>query len=373
MNVLFIGKYPPIQGGESTKAYWLSEALAARNHNICVVSNCLEADDGFRCQLDERDKNQLAESKVKLVSTIPITGPSFTPSYNPFEIKLTSLALDESDACKPDIIVSWYLMPYAVSAHMVSNLLNVPHVVIHAGSDITRLLNYPYYHRILKEILRSSAGQVTYASTEQALLKIGCLNTFNHNPTISSEYRPSEDYDWDKKSICYLGKISKGKGFDLLLRALEQTNGIRLDVYGGLDGDLPNIGSGVDVIFHDPIVPWKIPAVLNGCAAVVVPEYSFGVSAHRSRIPVESLLCGTPVIVSSDVSENYGPLSKHFEICDPTNVSEFSSLIEAVVEDSANKKAALRSSHKSLRELVGSFEDYVDSMEAFFEKTITDN
>ncbi|MBI2654760.1 hypothetical protein HYX02_08215 [Candidatus Woesearchaeota archaeon] len=52
MNLLFISKYPPIEGGVSAQTYWLAKALGEKGHKVYVVSNCWEVEQRYREQID---------------------------------------------------------------------------------------------------------------------------------------------------------------------------------------------------------------------------------------------------------------------------------------------------------------------------------
>lgn len=47
MNVLYIGKYPPIEGGTASAAYWRMEALAKQGISFQVVT-CITDDSDYR-------------------------------------------------------------------------------------------------------------------------------------------------------------------------------------------------------------------------------------------------------------------------------------------------------------------------------------
>ena len=49
MRICLIGKYPPIQGGVSMRTYWSAHGLAARGHEVHVVTNAKEASRRFVC------------------------------------------------------------------------------------------------------------------------------------------------------------------------------------------------------------------------------------------------------------------------------------------------------------------------------------
>ena len=48
MRICMISKFPPIEGGESSKAYWLARELGNRGHAIHVVTNALDVEDAYK-------------------------------------------------------------------------------------------------------------------------------------------------------------------------------------------------------------------------------------------------------------------------------------------------------------------------------------
>src|ERR1044072_2169634 len=55
MNICFICKYPPIQGGVSMHGYWAARGLAQKGHKVFVVTNADEVEQTFRIHLTKED------------------------------------------------------------------------------------------------------------------------------------------------------------------------------------------------------------------------------------------------------------------------------------------------------------------------------
>jgi len=55
LRICIIGKYPPIQGGVSMRTYWTAHGLAARGHEVHVVTNAKEASPPFRMHMRPAD------------------------------------------------------------------------------------------------------------------------------------------------------------------------------------------------------------------------------------------------------------------------------------------------------------------------------
>lgn len=55
LRICIVGKYPPIEGGVSASTYWLAYGLAARGHEVHVVTNADEVEDRYRIHLGPAD------------------------------------------------------------------------------------------------------------------------------------------------------------------------------------------------------------------------------------------------------------------------------------------------------------------------------
>lgn len=68
MRICLITKYPPIEGGISSQAYWLVKALGQRGHEVFVVTNADEVERDYREQTEKSDAC-LASDNVHVFST----------------------------------------------------------------------------------------------------------------------------------------------------------------------------------------------------------------------------------------------------------------------------------------------------------------
>ena len=109
MRICFISKYPPIEGGVSSKAYWLAKALGERGHEVHIVTNSLEVEDEYREELDPNDPNFMPKN-VYVHSTDPSPTIEANPSHIPFSKmyceKLASLAIEVIEDYNIDLIDS---------------------------------------------------------------------------------------------------------------------------------------------------------------------------------------------------------------------------------------------------------------------------
>ena len=77
MRICIIGKYPPIQGGVSTRTYLAAHALAQRGHEVHVVTNAKEAVPPFRMHM--RESRFAASRRMRCVSRT-VSPIAYSPS-----------------------------------------------------------------------------------------------------------------------------------------------------------------------------------------------------------------------------------------------------------------------------------------------------
>jgi glycosyltransferase involved in cell wall biosynthesis len=148
MRICIIGKYPPIQGGVSMRTYWAAHDLAARGHDVHVVTNAKEVRPPFRMHMRRQDwkrcetagagtaRADASAGSVKVHWTDPLDNSQYyIPLASPFVSKLAATAARVHSERPFDVVYSHYLEPYGVAGHLTAEIAGVPHVVRMAGSD----------------------------------------------------------------------------------------------------------------------------------------------------------------------------------------------------------------------------------------------
>src|ERR1700674_5650717 len=102
MNICFVCKYPPIEGGVSMHVYWTARGLAQRGHRVFVVTNANEVEPAFRLHLSKADRELGGEyakvfpessGAVKVYSTEPPSAQLYyIPLNNPSVTRLATVA-----------------------------------------------------------------------------------------------------------------------------------------------------------------------------------------------------------------------------------------------------------------------------------------
>lgn len=378
MNITFIGKYPPVSGGESTKLYWLAKSLGERGHNCNIVSDCQERDDKTLLSFD--DLKYLQPENVHLFSTAKT---STWESEKEFRTeRISDLAIRTIGYEGSDIIVGWYLIPYGVSASLASKYTDVPFVLQHAGSDMKRFFSSQNLKSFLINQVDSAKGIMAYPSYYPSFKQLN-KNTFLHNPKIDiSGFEDSPDFEKPselkgKKIITFLGKMSETKGAIDLLNAYEkigESEEFAL-IYVGDGRKKKELGESVkkkkfkNVYIYPSIPTWKVPGLLRSSDVFFVGERDFYVQKHFSRKAMEAIVCKTPLLISSEVKNKgvYRNLVDKVNCIEinPKDTIDLSDKLKLVLKDEALSRKLSENGYEFGQQVNSGFKEYVDSVENF--------
>lgn len=394
MKVCLIAKYLPIEGGESSKTYWMARGLGRRGCTVHIVTNAWEVEDEYREGITVTDLSTCYQPQGVFVhNTDPFSDPSYIPYAKPYTEKVTGLAIDVIRRFDLDIVDSWYLLPYAVAGFMASSMTGKPQIVRHAGSDITRVFNSPFMNSLFVEILQRSRI-VTYPGDKGLFNDLGIDDSQIHlNQLVSvdtSVFSPEAEA-MDMKEIfgpgfsgepviTYVGKVGVTKGVYELVEAFAnlRTEARLLFVCGGngakrLHEVVCQKGLAGKVAFQSFLPPWKMPAVFKASTCVVVPERDFPVVQHTPILPREVLATGRCLILSREIYDKLRFLGieedQHALVVNPKIIGEFTTTLETALFDGA-RRLELEQQGRNLSEKVERFEDYIDDMLALYKKVL---
>jgi hypothetical protein len=164
-RIVIVGKYPPIEGGVSRSTFVAARELARRGHEVVVVTNSAEADGQVRSVLFAGDESHLEIPSSALhpgsltwVSTSALPDNSYVPWAQPFASKLIGRLL--TTLHHGDVVLAFYLEPYAVAAHAVASAFDAPLIVQPAGSDVGRLALQPDLRAAYRRVLDEAAAVI---------------------------------------------------------------------------------------------------------------------------------------------------------------------------------------------------------------------
>ena len=392
MNLLFISKYPPIEGGVSAQTYWLAKALGEKGHKVYVVSSCWEVEPKYRENIEENELSLLEPKNVELFSTSPDFKSSI-PFSRYYESRIANIAIDIIKKHNIDVIYSHYLLPYGVSALLTKKLTNKPWVLQHAGSDITRLFSFSQLKSIFVACFNNADKIIGYANTREKMIEYNLdVNKLVHaSKSINlNEFNPNaKPFDFSKYGIkenttifTYFGKISGlKKTYEFINAAAEIKNEDFRIVFvteaGNSAEELKEHAkkSGVldKLIFLPFLPPWKIPSIMKTSTCIVCPESEetpyLPKGTHGPQIAREAMAVGKAVIIGKGVKEKgiyKNTTEKHdILVVDSTNREDFSSILKFVINNKEKVEEIGRNARKFAEENEN-FENYISSMESLF-------
>lgn len=284
MNIIFVCKFFPIQGGEATKVYWLTKALASFGHNITILTDTSNYKPEQLCILSDDDKMFLSGLTI-----IDNKNSGMT-----LENRIKEICINN----KIDIIVGWYLFPYAITAINAGLSLNIPIVIQHAGSDIKKLLNLsPEEKEQIIKIMNSANLVLSYPNTENILKDIGIKKTNINTPVIPLQYFKNTKQNNERFLI--LGAKNKSKNYNII-KEYSILYRIPIDWFG--------IGETFKNEYfnsYQSIAPWNIPDLISQYKGIIYSENNFNVSTHESRIPLEAMAGNKIVFMDNETAKHY--------------------------------------------------------------------
>ena len=360
MKILFIGKFPPIQGGVSSSSMTLVRDLNNLGHEVLVLTNSNEVEQGFRQNLSENDWCDIREyvgHNVKIIGSTSKQNPLHIPFSKCYFEKLSGLGVDILENNKVDLIICWYFQPYLQVASYLSTLFSIPYVANHAGSDLGRLCKENHFRNIFSKslercemiftrrnsinLLRTtfpeiSDSQIRVIKKGNKLPKIfdvkakavslsneilKARNIFSNNKFYSNESSmlaaindglPNNEIP----TLGMYGKIGKSKGSFAIIEALNEllNNGVEFNfiyIAGGTKAtfsefvknlcDFPNLISKIWII---PYVSYiKIPNFIKVFDITLFLENGFSIDIHNPTVPFEILAIGSCLITTDEITK----------------------------------------------------------------------
>jgi len=389
VKLCLISKYPPIEGGESSKAYWLAKGLGERNHEIHIITNAWEVESKYREKFEVNDLEQLRPKNVFLHSTDPFIEPSFIPYTKPFTEKIASLAIEIIREYSLQLIDSWYILPYAISGYIAKTITGKPQILRHAGSDITRLFKSPYLNTLFIELFKRVDKIITYPSRKSFFENLGIpedkiflnkisvdTNTFNPNAD-AFDLTKYTDKDINLPIITYIGKVGVTKGIFELTQALSDIKEefILLLVCGGeinnqiLKRDIENKRLENKTIILNFVPPWRVPSIMKISTCIVIPERDFPVLSHTPILPREAMSTGKCTLLSKELynKRSYKDLEDgvHAVVINPKNVDDFRNKLIKVIKNPSYAQEIGKNARK-LAEKYEDFDSYLNITEKLY-------
>lgn len=334
MKICMISKYPPIEGGVSSRVYWLAKALGERGNEVHIVTNALEVEDEYREEFDLSDPNYQPKN-VYVHSTDPSPTIEANPSHIPFSKmyceKLASLAIKVIEDYNIDLIDSRYLVPYSVAGYITKTMTGIPQIISHSGSDLQRLYPSPYLNTLLDKTLKNADKIITNPETKPFFSNLSIpvskisvmpqlyVDTKAFNPEVIpynlKQKITHQKYFSGIPIIAYIGKIThhfEAKGLPELIKACSKINEEYLLLFVANGKKIEEFKALIEkeeltkkTLFMPFLPPWQIPSVLESCTCIVTLENlsSPVLNYHVPAVPAEAMATGRCVLLSKEVHE----------------------------------------------------------------------
>ncbi len=346
MKICLIGKFPPIQGGVSTRAYVFAHSLAQQEHEVHVITNAKDVRPPFRMFMRDADwekcEASYGEGSVTVHWTDRTGAAQFHIPMSPaYVTKLSSLAIEVCREHSIDVILGFYMEPYGIAAFITASATGTPYVLKTAGSDAGRLWHQSQFKPLYDHVFLNARRIIAGGSLRTSLLDLGVrrdaiwpdpsftvpedvfgpdgepLDVADLISTVSSDetFAPLVlgKYDASLPYIGVYGKLGEKKGTFALLQAireiLDHGTPVGLLVLGQerlrSERKFRNAVLDLDLMHHViqlPFIPnWRVPEFIRRCIAVCCIEQDFPIQAHAPITPREVLVNGGCLISSFEM------------------------------------------------------------------------
>ncbi len=401
MKICFIGKYPPIEGGEASKLYFLAKELGKKGHEVHIVTNALCVEKEFREKLRGEDLKFYQPKGVTVHNINPFRLPHFIPQSSAYVERLASLAIHVVEKYQIDVIDGWYLVPYGIAAYLASCFTKRPLFLRHAGSDLNRVARSPYFAPIIDKILKAADRVVTYPSRVRFLKEKGILPyqiIINRSLAIDPKFFSPENKISPRRYlnplvyqnkgsalITYIGKLSPNKGLMELLEALalvkKAGKKFKLLVIGNgrqkfkkrFIEQIEKLGLREEVIINSFIPPWRIPGVIKLSILLVHPEFNFPIEVHNPILVREIMACGGCLLISKELyqkqEKEFVKNGKNIVVVSPQKKRAFAQKIIDLL-DNPQKRARIEKEARKAALKREDFSRYVNQFEQFYQEVI---
>lgn len=293
-RVLFIGKYPPIQGGTSAAAYWRIKELINNGIDFEIVTSAVDND--YTTPYLKNDNINFINNKT----------PWHIPYSQLYSERLVSKGLEIAKIKEIDIVESNYLFPYGFAAYVISKIIHKPLILRHAGSDLYRVSNDFALRMVLKEMTSHAKIIVTNEESKNKWKDI----YENVKLVVTPRYIPNPNYFYDtgeNQGTAFLGKVTdkwNRQQLDYYYNSLKKLNYRgNINIYSNEKTEIIFKEyfkkRGYLVIGNRFVYPGEVPKILQKTKYLLISEIPIGIP-EKSNIYLEGLFSGCIPICKSN-------------------------------------------------------------------------
>lgn len=299
-SVCIISKFPPIEGGMSSKAYWLARGLAKKKIDVTILtnSNVVEKEycviNGVPKKIKNLEINHISLSEQFHIPHRQHDIAGFIDSF----LKIIKHG-------KIDLIDAHYLIPYGIVAHILSKMYNIPYIIRHGGSDIDKFLKGNVFEALLDRVLSEAAIVESNSKYVQSKSKRFIqLPPYVPNEKLFNTIGREKPYG--RLRIAYIGKINRlwqYKGLNKIVDTFRQLRDkvelIFLTQGLGMEDFKSKVNTDC-VTFYDFIPPWEMPLFYKGIDYIIYLCNNNPLPDWPNIVP-EALLSGVKIITDNKI------------------------------------------------------------------------
>ncbi|MDD5312202.1 MAG: glycosyltransferase [Dehalococcoidia bacterium] len=301
-RIAFLSKYPPIEGGIAARTYWLARGLAARGHEVHVITHGTGTAGQYQIEKAENPPDARPNLKIhRCENVIPWHIPEDKETF----ISLLDLTLDLVKRNTIEVLDSGYLVPYGIVGSLARKLTGVRHVMRHGGSDLEKFLKNGIFPTLLADSIASSDMIVTNKADETNF-KSMTSNVISIPAYIPDEavFHPNRDRHLKHGRLAFIGKIN----YHWEHKALDKISSIMGYLVPEYECLIVGQGNGLSnfkqsltaslsaaIQWRPFIAPWDMPELLENLDAIFLFESMLPYRTF-SNLALEAIWSGVGII-----------------------------------------------------------------------------
>jgi len=343
-RIVIISKYPPIEGGISSRTFWLTRALVERSHRVNIVTDRLDATPEYSVQQYE----DAPETKNLSVHRPSAEMPWHIPNNNHFDLDLLNTAVRVIKETNAEVIDTGYLVPYGLVGYLTSQISGVPFVLRHGGSDIHKFLDAGIFSELLNDAVRKASLVVTdrmnYSTMCQLSDNVVVTSPYVPNPSF---FKPSEEPVQGKPTLALIGKSNYhwthkawDRAVDIMERLEDKFRFIIVSQGIGFEYFKQYAEKRLDnrnLIWRNFVHPLEMPKLINEVDGIFALFKQLPFPAFSNLI-LEVLCCGKRIIT------DFSMIMDFYE-SEGVNSELFSSRIVQIPDNDSEMAANIISDH----------------------------
>ena len=348
MKILVLAKFHPIIGGTASDTFNAIKSLCDRGHEVHLVSNGNEVENDYLPVFDDCDFRNILDYLGANFHYYELDADHLghIPSSPAYFERLSGKGSNVVENNNIDLVVGWYFQPYGAVGSYISLVYSLPLIIIHSGSDLSRLTKNKNLYDLYKIMLTQSTHIISknrlifsQKFSESIASKVLEVSKWNKQPDF---FKPdAKVFEWDyykgladnllaKKSPrikslnngeidtskVFFGVYSKchpTKGLWIILDVLKELRKSRTDfhliyLFGGRRSFVDDFIDDVyknkleDHVSMIPFIPYmKIPEFIQFCDIIFNLELNFPYKIHSPQISLEVMSMGKCLITSKEL------------------------------------------------------------------------